>query len=199
MLLDIERDKLIIQFSRKPGLAYNQRWKYQDGYLSPGTGSHLALDVKGEYKPGNNVYLALKDLNSRTQQWQLESFDNVKSKAELALLRPSPIQRTSTFPREDELYDSYRMVYLENRQNVSNEQLVAAAAFKGLKNYVYFLKREGRPIVADESKRDELLGYIQAEVSQILLDHQINNDRSELMHQALNVAESYYNREYNMN
>lgn len=42
----IERDKLIIQYARKPGLAHNQRWKYQDGYIFPSAAPHLVIDIK---------------------------------------------------------------------------------------------------------------------------------------------------------
>lgn len=40
------------------------------------------------------------------------------------------MQRTSTFPRPDELYDCYRLVYLEQDQQATPEQLAGAASFK---------------------------------------------------------------------
>lgn len=39
------------------------------------------------------------------------------------------VQRNSLFPRQEELYDCYRMVYLENKK-VAPEQLAGAATFK---------------------------------------------------------------------
>lgn len=43
---DIKRDKAIIQYARKPGLAHNQRWKYQDGFISSAASPHLVLDIR---------------------------------------------------------------------------------------------------------------------------------------------------------
>lgn len=39
------------------------------------------------------------------------------------------VQRNSLFPRQEELYDCYRVVYLENKQ-VTPEQLAGAVTFK---------------------------------------------------------------------
>lgn len=46
---DIKKDKLLIQYARKPGLAYNQRWKYQDGYIFPEAAPHLVVDIRVSY------------------------------------------------------------------------------------------------------------------------------------------------------
>lgn len=43
---NIEREKLIIQYARKPGLAHNQRWSYQNGYIFPSSAPHLVLDIR---------------------------------------------------------------------------------------------------------------------------------------------------------
>lgn len=43
---DIKRDKAIIQYARKPGLAHNQRWKYQDGFIASAASPHLVLDIR---------------------------------------------------------------------------------------------------------------------------------------------------------
>lgn len=50
---DIKRDKAIIQYARKPGLAHNQRWKYKDGYIFSAASPHLVLDirVKSRFEP----------------------------------------------------------------------------------------------------------------------------------------------------
>jgi hypothetical protein len=42
----IERDKVIIQYARKPGLAHNQRWTYQNGFIFPTSAPHLVLDIR---------------------------------------------------------------------------------------------------------------------------------------------------------
>ncbi|KAG2234117.1 hypothetical protein INT48_000294 [Thamnidium elegans] len=216
----IEREKLIIQYARKPGLAQNQRWTYRDGYICSSSAPHLVLDIRGgEYKNGNNIYLNAKNLHSQTQQWIIQPFQNEKSNAELSLLRPSPrkvslllrvtlllllllssltiiiVQRTSTFPRQEELYDCYRLVYLESGKTVTPEQLAGAAAFKGLKDYIDLVKKEG-PIIADENTRKELVNQIQREVIQVLHSNQVNSDINELVTSAKTVAESYFIREY---
>ncbi|KAI8095344.1 hypothetical protein BDF21DRAFT_469944 [Thamnidium elegans] len=192
----IEREKLIIQYARKPGLAQNQRWTYRDGYICSSSAPHLVLDIRGgEYKNGNNIYLNAKNLHSQTQQWIIQPFQNEKSNAELSLLRPSPLQRTSTFPRQEELYDCYRLVYLESGKTVTPEQLAGAAAFKGLKDYIDLVKKEG-PIIADENTRKELVNQIQREVIQVLHSNQVNSDINELVTSAKTVAESYFIREY---
>ncbi|KAI9264547.1 hypothetical protein EDC94DRAFT_669719 [Helicostylum pulchrum] len=192
----IEREKLIIQYARKPGLAQNQRWTYRDGYICSSSAPHLVLDIRGgEYKNGNNIYLNAKNLHSQTQQWIIQPFQNEKSNAELSLLRPSPLQRTSTFPRQEELYDCYRLVYLEPGKTVTTEELAGAAAFKGMKDYIEQVKKDG-PIVADETTRKNVVDHVQREVIQVLNSKQVNGDINELVNSAKIVAESYFSREY---
>ncbi|KAI9341045.1 hypothetical protein BD770DRAFT_330277 [Pilaira anomala] len=195
----IEREKTIIQYARKPGLAQNQRWTYRDGYIFPSSAPHLVLDIRGgEYKNGTSIWLNSKNLHSQTQQWIIQPFQNEKSNAELSLLRPSPLQRTSMFPRQEELYDCYRMVYLESGTTVTPEELAGAAAFKGMKDYVESIKRNG-PIVADEVTRKELIYHVEKEVFQVLNTKHINGDIRELVNSAKTVAESYFSREYSSN
>lgn len=76
------------------------------------------------------------------------------------------VQRTSTFPRQEELYDCYRMVYLESNQTtVTPEQLAGAAAFKAMKDYIENYKQTHQgPVVADEQSRPELLDLVKREV-----------------------------------
>lgn len=40
------------------------------------------------------------------------------------------VQRTSSFPRQEELYDCFRIVYLEPGHKYTVEQLAGGAAFK---------------------------------------------------------------------
>ncbi|KAI8971739.1 hypothetical protein BDF20DRAFT_825577 [Mycotypha africana] len=202
-IIGIERDKPIIQYARKPGLAHNQRWIYKEGFISPTTAPHLVLDIRNsEFKNGNTVFLNSKSVHSKTQQWIIQPFENEKSAAELALLRPSPLQRNSTFPRQDELYDCYRMVYLESAQSVTTEQLAGAAAFKvravGMKDYIQAYKQShnNEPIVANEQTRQELINYVRNEVIRSLDAKQIEFHATDIIDSAANVAESYFSREY---
>ncbi|KAI8881261.1 carbohydrate-binding module family 13 protein [Backusella circina FSU 941] len=191
----IERDKLIIQYARKPGLATNQRWKYQDGFIFPAASPNLVLDIKnGEYKNGNNVFLNAKSLSSQSQQFIIQPFENEKSKAELALLRPSPLQRSSTFPRNDELYDCYRKVYLEPGTSVTADELAGAAVFKGIKDYVDQARLSSPMIVANDESRSQVIELAKKEVIRVLTEKQVGSN--DLVHQALNAAESYFSREY---
>ncbi|EIE91794.1 hypothetical protein RO3G_16505 [Rhizopus delemar RA 99-880] len=195
----IERDKLIIQYARKPGLAHNQRWKYQDGYIFPASNPNLVIDIRGgEYKNGSNVFLNAKNPHSQTQQFIIQPFENEKSRQELALLRPSPNQRNSHFPRREELYDCYRMFYLENKQ-ISPYQLAGAAAFKqvakAMKDYISELKNKNEPIVADETSRKALSHLVQQEVQHILTQQQVYHQ--ELVNEASKAADSYFSNEYN--
>ncbi|KAI9469925.1 MAG: ricin B lectin domain-containing protein [Benjaminiella poitrasii] len=199
----IERNKMIIQYARKPGLAHNQRWTYKDGYIFPTTAPHLVLDIKNsEFKNGNTIFLNAKNLHSSTQQWIIQPFEDEKSKAELALLRPSPLQRNSTFPRQDELHDCYRQVYLEGKlDQVTLEQLAGAAAFKGMKDYIYQFKQLNQgPIVANETSRHEVMNQVKQETLKLLSQYQIeSNSLQELVQSAISVAESYFSREYGNN
>lgn len=42
----MKKDKAIIQYARKAGLATNQRWSYLDGYIFPTAAPHLVLDIR---------------------------------------------------------------------------------------------------------------------------------------------------------
>lgn len=75
------------------------------------------------------------------------------------------VQRTSTFPRQEELYDCYRLVYLEPDQRVTAEQLAGAAAFKAMKDFIEQYKQTHQgPVVADEQTRPALLELVKREV-----------------------------------
>ncbi|KAI7902030.1 uncharacterized protein BX663DRAFT_511486 [Cokeromyces recurvatus] len=203
-MLGVERNKTIIQYARKPGLAHNQRWTFKDGYIFPTSAPHLVLDIKNsEFKNGNTIYLNAKNLHSKTQKWIIQPFENEKSKAELALLRPSPLQRNSTFPRQEELYDCYRLVYLEGElNNVTLEQLAGAAAFKGIKDYIYQLKQNVNQglIVADDISRQQVINQVKNETLKVLSQHQIESNLfQELVQSAMSVAEAYFSREYSNN
>ncbi|CAO3645593.1 unnamed protein product [Mucor hiemalis] len=196
----IERDKVIIQYARKPGLAHNQRWTYKDGFIFPSTAPHLALDIRaGEYKSGNTVYLNTKNLHSSTQQWIIEPFHNEKSDEELALLRPSPLQRTSSFPRQEELYDCFRIVYLEAGHKYTVEQLAGGAAFKGMKEYIENrIKINNEPVIADDKTRRELIEHVQQTVLKTLNENEVRQNVNELVNGAVGVAEAYFSREYSV-
>ena len=43
---DLKKDKSLIQYARKAGLAANQRWEYRDGYIFPQAAPHLVLDIR---------------------------------------------------------------------------------------------------------------------------------------------------------
>ncbi|CEP08973.1 hypothetical protein [Parasitella parasitica] len=200
---NIERDKVIIQYARKPGLAHNQRWTYQDGFIFPTSAPHLVLDIRNaEFKNGTTVYLNTKNLHSKTQQWLIQPFENEKSVNELALLRPSPLQRTSTFPRQEELYDCYRMVYLEPEQtaSVTPEQLAGATAFKAMKDFIeQYTHSHQDPIVADDQSRPALLDLVKREVIQALNSKHVERNLQELVQSSISVSEAYFSREYSVN
>ena len=91
LLGDIKKDKTIIQYARKPGLAHNQRWKYEDGYIFPASAPNLVLDVRGgELKDAASIFLNTKIPGSATQQWLIQPFEDARSKQDLILLRPPP-------------------------------------------------------------------------------------------------------------
>lgn len=76
------------------------------------------------------------------------------------------VQRTSTFPRQEELYDCYRMVYLEPSQSITPEQLAGAAAFKAMKDFIEQYKQTHQsPVIADEQTRPALLELVKREAS----------------------------------
>ncbi|ORZ08604.1 hypothetical protein BCR42DRAFT_424508 [Absidia repens] len=190
---DIKKDKLLIQYARKPGLAHNQRWKYKDGFIFPQAAPHLVVDIRGgDYKETNGLFLNSKDINSRTQQWLIQPFENEKSKDELSLLRPSPHIRTSSFARPEELCDSYRMVYIEKKQDPSLNELTGAAAFKALKDYIARQKESQQPILTPNA-RDSIQQLARNEI-QILCQGQ--HEIRQLIHAAEQSALSYFAREY---
>ncbi|CAO3666681.1 unnamed protein product [Rhizopus stolonifer] len=191
----IERDKVIIQYARKPGLAHNQRWKYENGYIFIASNPNLVLDIKGgEYKNGSTVFLNVRNTHSQTQQFLIQPFENEKSKQELALLRPPPNQRNTLFPRREELYNCYRLVYLENKQ-VSPYQLAGASAFKAMKDYIAETKKANQHVVVNDESRKTVTNLVQQEVQQTLTQHQAYHQ--ELVNEATKAADSYFSNEYN--
>ncbi|KAG2228355.1 hypothetical protein INT45_011147 [Circinella minor] len=132
---DLKKDKSLIQYARKAGLAANQRWEYRDGYIFPQVAPHLVLDIRSghEFKEGSNVYLNNKDSKIQSQQWLIQPFDNERSKQDLTLLRPPPHERHFEYPRPEQIYDYYRIVYLHQQKqniNLTLDILAGAAAFK---------------------------------------------------------------------
>ncbi|KAI9260809.1 ricin B lectin domain-containing protein [Sporodiniella umbellata] len=190
----IERDRVIIQYARKPGLAHNQRWKYEDGYIFIAANPSLVLDIKGgEYKNGSTVFLNARNPHSQTQQFLIQPFENEKSKEELALLRPPPNQRNSPFPRREELYECYRLVYLDNKQ-VSPYELAGASAFKAMKDYVSEIKQANEAVVANDDSRKAVSFLVEQETKQLLTQHQLYNQ--DLVTEAIKAADSYFSNEY---
>ncbi|KAI8097361.1 uncharacterized protein BX664DRAFT_326199 [Halteromyces radiatus] len=190
---DIKKDKVLIQYARKPGLAHNQRWKYQDGFIFPQAAPHLVIDIRGgDFKETNVLFLNTKDINSKTQQWYIQPFENEKSQDELALLRPSPNLRTSSFPRPEELCDSYRIVYIENKQDPLENEMAGAAAFKAIKTYIAQQKEKQQPILTP-SARDSIQQLAKTEV--LSLSHGQQDTRG-LIQAAEQAALSYFAREY---
>ncbi|SAM05274.1 hypothetical protein [Absidia glauca] len=190
---DIKKDKLLIQYARKPGLAHNQRWKYKDGFIFPQAAPHLVIDIRGgDFKETNGLFLNTKDINSRTQQWLIQPFENEKSGDELALLRPSPNIRTSSFARPEELCDDYRMVYIEKKQDPSANELTGAAAFKAIKDYIAHQKETQQPIVGPHA-RDAIQQLARKEIQSLCPNHQ---DTRDLVNAAEQSALSYFAREY---
>ncbi|ORX60424.1 hypothetical protein DM01DRAFT_1342906 [Hesseltinella vesiculosa] len=187
---DIKKDKPIIQYARKPGLAHNQRWVYQDGYIASKTAPHLVLDIRGgDFKETNALFLNIKDPQSVTQQWLIQPFENEKSKDELALLRPAPDQRNSTFPRPEELCESYRRVYEEKEQDLTPNQIAGALAFKALKCYIEDQQKNSQPIVHPDARRT-----IQQQIKRLAKDANIQDDHT--LYAAEQGAFGYFAREY---
>ncbi|CAO3627412.1 unnamed protein product [Cunninghamella blakesleeana] len=188
---DIKKDKLLIQYARKPGLAHNQKWKYQDGYIFPEAAPHLVIDIRGgDYKETNALFLNAKDKNSKTQQWYIQPFENEKSATDLALLRPSPSQRSSAFPRPEELCDFYRLVYIEKKQNPLENELAGAVAFKALKDFIQQQEQSNQPIVSSTS-RESIQKFVRSEVEASNI-----SSSNDVRHIAEQAALSYFAREY---
>lgn len=126
----------------------------------------------GDFKETNGIFLNIKDLRSKTQQWLIQPFTDEKSQEELALLRPPPSKYThrkksaplpwthftlcvgvctSSIVRPEEMYDSYRMTYIEKQQGLSTKTLTGAAAFKALKDHIARQKKIQQPIVTPQA------------------------------------------------
>ncbi|KAI9491372.1 ricin B lectin domain-containing protein [Zychaea mexicana] len=204
---ELKKDKQLIQYARKAGLAVNQRWAYRDGYIFPHAAPHLVLDIRGgnEFKESSNVFLTTKDPNSASQQWLIQSFDSERSKQDLSLLRPPPHERHFEFPRPQQLFDYYRVVYLEHRaiDDVTPEELAGAVAFKGIKTFILDQKRKNESITVPHA-RDTLKILVTQELKRLLAGngtttaghHQLSTPQ--LMRMAEQSAASYFSREYEM-
>ncbi|CAO3592303.1 unnamed protein product [Absidia cylindrospora] len=190
---EIKKDKLLIQYVRKPGLAHNQRWEYKDGFIFPQAAPHLVIDIRGgDFKETNGLFLNTKDIHSKTQQWLIEPFENEKSKNELALLRPAPNNRTSSFARPEDLCDNYRTVYIEKNQNPSVIEMTGAAAFKAIKDYIAHQKEIQQPILSPIARHSiqQLAGN---EMQKLCQGQQNIRDH---LHAAEQSALNYFAREY---
>ncbi|KAI8138608.1 ricin B lectin domain-containing protein [Fennellomyces sp. T-0311] len=192
---DIKRDKAIIQYARKPGLAHNQRWKYQDGYIFPAASPHLVLDIRGgEYKDAAAIFLNNKTPGSTTQQWLLQPFEDARSKQDLALLRPPPLQKHLTeFPQPEDLCDYHRQVYNENIHPCSGKQVAGAAAFEAIRRYLLAQKEKNEPIVTPQA-RDTIQSLVAQEMA--ALKNKIPPNEPDLLRTAEQAASSYFAREY---
>jgi hypothetical protein len=66
---------MIIQYARKPGLAHNQRWTYQNGYIFPTSAPHLVLDIRVNkqiyYKLSVNLNQILLEFRAEKRQFGL--------------------------------------------------------------------------------------------------------------------------------
>ncbi|KAI7860835.1 ricin B lectin domain-containing protein [Circinella umbellata] len=194
---DIKKDKTIIQYARKPGLAQNQRWKYEEGYIFPASAPNLVLDVRGgELKDAASIFLNTKIPGSTTQQWLIQPFEDARSKQDLALLRPPPLQKHLTdFPQPEDLCDYHRQVYLEPSTDTpfSGKQIAGAAAFEGIRRYLLEQKNKNEPIVTPQA-RDSIQQLVLQQVTE--LKKQLNNNDPEISKTAEQAASSYFAREY---
>ncbi|KAL0097107.1 carbohydrate-binding module family 13 protein [Phycomyces blakesleeanus] len=192
---ELKKDKLVIQYSRKPGLAQNQRWSYDDGFIFPTAAPHLVLDIKGgDYKETSGIYLNEKDTTIPTQRWLIEPFETPKSKEELALLRPSPLLHTNSFPRPEELFGFYRSFYREHRTDMTMEQIAGAIAFKAIKDYVELQKQNNESITNDDAR--QALNKLVAE--EIVSNAEAVDNKRKLLQIAEQAAVNYYVREYDV-
>ncbi|KAJ8656887.1 hypothetical protein O0I10_007484 [Lichtheimia ornata] len=193
---DIKRDKAIIQYARKPGLAHNQRWKYQDGFISSAASPHLVLDIRGgDHKEAAQVFLNHKDATSPTQQWLIQPFEDAKSKEDLALLRPPPLQKHLTdFPQPEDLCDYHRLVYHDHKPSPSPKQVAGAAAFEAMRIYLATQKEKDEPVVTPQA-RDTLQTLVREQIA-ALQDLISAQDRGEVLHTAEQAASGYFAREF---
>ncbi|KAI9271797.1 ricin B lectin domain-containing protein [Phascolomyces articulosus] len=212
---DLKKDKSLIQYARKAGLAVNQRWSYKDGYIFPQAAPHLVMDIRGgsDYKEASNIYITNRDPRSPSQQWLIQPFDNERSKQDLSLLRPPAHERHFEFPRPEQLYDYYRVVYLEQQKqkaDLTPEELAGAAAFKGIKMFIMDQKRKKEPIHVSHA-RDTLQLLVTQEAKRLLAEKKamttstttIIPEWSSLntplfIRMAEQSAASYFSREYEM-
>ncbi|KAI8137117.1 ricin B lectin domain-containing protein [Fennellomyces sp. T-0311] len=198
---DLKKDKSLIQYARKAGLAVNQRWAYRDGYIFPHAAPHLVLDIRGgDFKEGSNVFLTTKVPNSSTQQWAIQPFESQRSQQDLTLLRPPINERHFEFPRPEQIFDFYRIVYLERKADLTPEELAGAAAFKGIKMFVLEQKRKNDAISVPHA-RESLQLLVAQEAKRLLADNAAAAQQiatSQLMYMAEQAAASYFSREYEM-
>ncbi|KAI9495355.1 ricin B lectin domain-containing protein [Zychaea mexicana] len=202
---DIKKDKAIIQYARKPGLAHNQRWQYKDGYIFPAASPNLVLDIRGgEYKDAASIFLNSRLPGSNTtQQWLIQPFQDTRSKQDLALLRPPPLQKHLTeFPQPEDLCDYHRQVYHENMPtssssySYSGKQIAGAAAFEGIRRYLLAQKKKDEPIVTPQA-RETIQSLVAQQMAE--LKDKIPSDQQqpcELVRTAEQAAASYFAREY---
>ncbi|KAI9318934.1 hypothetical protein BX666DRAFT_2025281 [Dichotomocladium elegans] len=192
---DIKRDKPIIQYARKPGLAYNQRWMYQDGYICSKSMPNLVVDIRGgEFAEAAQIFLNVKDPASRTQQWLIEPFEDPRSKQDLALLRPPPLQKHLTeFPQPEDLCTYHRLIYHNHKPNPSPKEVAGAAAFEAMRIYIADRKRNNMPY-DDPQARAILEGLVGQQMEALKGLAQGNHD--EILHTAEQAAYGYFAREY---
>ncbi|CDH57389.1 hypothetical protein RO3G_16505 [Lichtheimia corymbifera JMRC:FSU:9682] len=198
---EMKKDKAIIQYARKAGLATNQRWSYLDGYIFPTAAPHLVLDIRNgdDYKESSHLFLNTKNPNNASQQWVIEPFEDHRSNQDLELLRPPPSKKHFEFPSPEQLCDYYRLIYLEKQKQVTDQALAGAAAFKGLKLLVEEQRKKGEPINSDGA-RDTLKGIVLQE-AKLLISHYRSSAVSQqqlvdIVRGAEQAAASYFSREY---
>ncbi|KAI7880062.1 hypothetical protein K492DRAFT_178171 [Lichtheimia hyalospora FSU 10163] len=198
---EMKKDKAIIQYARKAGLATNQRWSYLDGYIFPTAAPHLVLDIRNgvDYKESSHLYLNTKNPNSASQQWVIEPFEDHRSNQDLELLRPPPSKKHFEFPSPEQLCDYYRLIYLQQEKQVTDQALAGAAAFKGLKLLVVEQRKKGNPINSDGAR--DMLKTMVIQEAKLLISHYRNNTVSQqqladIVRGADQAAASYFSREY---
>ncbi|KAI9013821.1 hypothetical protein CLU79DRAFT_392659 [Phycomyces nitens] len=191
---ELKKDKLLIQYSRKPGLAQNQRWSYEEGFIFPTAAPHLVMDIRGgDYRETSGIYLNEKDITIPTQRWLIEPFETPKSKEELSLLRPSPLQHTNSFPRPEELFGLYRSFYHDKRSDMTMDEMAGAIAFKAIKDYVELQKQNDEP--TNDDPRQSISRLVAEE---IVSNAQNVENKRKLLQIAEQAAVNYYVREYDV-
>ncbi|KAI7872781.1 ricin B lectin domain-containing protein [Spinellus fusiger] len=181
---DLKKEKSVIQYVRKAGLAQNQRWKYQDGYVFPAAAPHLCLDIRGgDYKDGTSVFINTKKVGTPTQQWLIEPFEDERSLQDLELLRPSQ----SRHSKPGQLYDSYRKIYRERISNPSQVELIEAMAFQAIRLLLQS---------ADKQPLAEQKEILQKLVTQEVVSLQGANTTTDMTRAVEQTARAYFVREY---